>query len=71
MARLTRHPLAMRRRLSPSELLTALDGAVIPGGCGDCNATQRFERVPGFARLSRLVIVHDDGCPALARRGRR
>ena len=66
--RLTPHPLAMRRRLTVSELFDALDGAVIPGGCDDCRAEQRIERVRGFSRLTWLVIVHDDSCPALARR---
>ena len=68
-ARPVPHPLSMRRRrLSPSELLTALDGLEVEGGCGDCNAIQRFERVPGYSRITRLVIVHADTCPALARR---
>jgi hypothetical protein len=58
----------MRPRLTVTELLDSLDGLEVEGGCGDCNAIQRFERVPGYSRITRLVVVHDDSCPALARR---
>lgn len=61
----------MRPRLSPTELFDSLDGLEVKGACGHCDATQRFERIPGFSRITRLVIVHDDGCPALARRAGR
>lgn len=67
-ARPVPHPLAMRPRLSPTELFDALDGLEVEGGCGDCNAIQRFERVPGYSRITRLVVLHDPACRALARR---
>lgn len=67
-ARPVPHPLAMRRRLTVSELLTALDGVVVPGGCRDCRAEQRIERIPGYSRLTMITVVHADTCPALARR---
>lgn len=69
MIRLVPHPLAMRPRLSPTELFTALDGLEVEGGCGDCAARQVIERIPGFDRLTKITILHDDGCPSLARRG--
>jgi len=69
MARLAPHPLAMRPRLTPTELFDILSGLEVEGGCGDCRAVQRIERIPGFDHLSRIVVLHSDGCPALARRG--
>lgn len=67
-ARLTPHPLAMRRRLTVSELLDVLDGATIPGGCDDCRAEQRVERIRHLGRVTKITVVHDPTCPALARR---
>jgi hypothetical protein len=68
MTRLAPHPFAMRPRLTATELLDALDGAEIEGGCGDCRAVQRIERVRGLARVTKITVMHDDDCPALARK---
>lgn len=41
------------------------DGAVIPGGCDDCDAEQRLAEIsPG---IWSIAICHDDGCPAYRR----
>jgi len=61
------HPLAMRR-LNVGELLDSLDGAVIPGGCDDCDAEQRVERIRHLGRVTKITVMHDDDCPALARK---
>jgi hypothetical protein len=43
------------------DLLAALDGARILGGCDDCNAYQTLEIVsPG---VTVLAVHHDDTCP--------
>ncbi|MGV9281635.1 hypothetical protein [Streptomyces sp. NPDC003730] len=43
----------------------ALDGAVIPGGCDDCNAEQRLRQdQPGMWSVG---IHHDDTCPTWQR----
>ncbi|MEU3546279.1 hypothetical protein [Streptomyces longwoodensis] len=42
-----------------------LDGAVIPGGCADCNAEQHFRQdEPGMWFIG---IAHDDWCPTWRR----
>ena len=69
MIRLVPHPLAMRRGLTVSELFDALDGVEVEGGCGDCAATQRIERIRHLGRVTMITVLHDDSCPALARRG--
>lgn len=71
MTSLVPHPLAMHPRLTATELFDSLDGAEIEGGCGDCRAVQRIERIRGFDRLTRIVVVHDDDCPSLARKAGR
>ncbi|HEY8376594.1 MAG TPA: hypothetical protein VIK91_08905 [Nannocystis sp.] len=58
-------------RLTVTELFTALDGMEVEGGCGDCRAVQRIERIRGFDRITKITVVHDDSCPALARKAGR
>ena len=71
MARLTPHPLAVHPRLSVTELFDVLSGMTIPGGCDDCDAEQRIERVRHLGRVTMVVILHDPACPSFARKTRR
>ncbi len=43
----------------------SLDGARIPGGCDDCNASQTVHAI--MRGVTRIKIHHDDWCPTLAR----
>jgi len=38
------------------------DDIRIPGGCDNCNAYQSFDR--SMAPIYRLIVHHDDTCPA-------
>lgn len=69
MTQLPRHPLAMRPTITA--VLDTLDGHTVEGGCDQCGAEQRIERVRGLARVTRITIVHDPRCPVLARKTRR
>lgn len=54
------------RNGSPMNVIPpALDGAVLPGGCGTCNAEQNLVQVrPGIWSIG---IAHDDWCPTWRR----
>ena len=60
------------RKLRPqnpiSAQITALDGARIPGGCGQCNAYQVIRAAQGHPNLHVIEVYHDDWCPWLAGR---
>jgi hypothetical protein len=43
------------------DLLAALDGAHIPGGCDDCDAYQTLETEG--SGVSVLTVHHDASCP--------
>ena len=49
---------------SIGEVLAALIGQRIPGGCDDCDAYQTMQTVDGIFILS---VHHDDTCPTLHR----
>ena len=48
-----------RRRLA--NMLGALDGARIPGGCDHCDAYQTVQ--PIVAGVWQITVHHDDHCP--------
>lgn len=55
----------LRREPFMSVIPDHLDGAVIPGGCGTCNAEQRITQLePGMWSIG---IAHDDWCPTWQR----
>lgn len=45
-------------------VLAALDGLVIPGGCDTCDALQEVAVV---GRITRVSIRHDEWCPTWLR----
>jgi hypothetical protein len=45
------------------DLLAALDGASLPGGCDDCDAYQTVETEGGGVTV--LTVHHDAACPRL------
>lgn len=51
-----------------NQMIAALDGATISGGCDQCDAYQR-PRIDehGFACIT---VCHDDWCPTLAKKSR-
>jgi hypothetical protein len=64
-----------RRRISQpaqqdpaSAMITALDGARIPGGCEDCDAYQDVTANADGPGLHKITVRHDDWCPWLAAR---
>jgi hypothetical protein len=62
-----------RRPVPPQDpvsvMITALDGARIPGGCDHCDAYQDITaNACGHRGVHLLTIRHDDDCPELARR---
>jgi hypothetical protein len=52
------------------ELVAALAGAKVYGGCDECNAYQTVKADPDFPSLVHLYVHHDDWCPFLARIGK-
>lgn len=54
-----------------SDMIAALDGLRIPGGCDDCDAYQEIHARDGHPNLHRIRVFHDEWCPTLAKkRGR-
>jgi hypothetical protein len=45
-------------------MLGALDGAELPGGCASCDAYQRVRNAGGGVFV--IDVYHDDDCPVLA-----
>lgn len=51
-----------------TDLIASLDGAQIPGGCGQCDAYQVVRaHAYGYQRIHMIEVHHDDWCPVLAR----
>jgi len=50
-----------------NEMIAALDGLRVPGGCDDCDAYQEVRARDGAPNLHTVRVFHDDGCPVLAR----
>jgi hypothetical protein len=46
-----------------SAALSAIDGARIPGGCGQCNAYQTIRAHADGPDVHRITVHHDDWCP--------
>jgi hypothetical protein len=50
-----------------SDLIAAMDGARIPGGCDSCNAYQLVKaHALGSRNFHLIEVYHDDWCPELA-----
>ena len=49
-------------------LLGSLDGAVIPGGCDQCDAEQHMRNAGGGVFV--CEVRHDDDCPVLTGKSR-
>jgi hypothetical protein len=49
-----------------SEMIAALDGAEIPGGCDECDAFQVVHARAGHRDVHVIRVFHDDDCPVLA-----
>lgn len=56
-----------RKQTPLSSLLSSLDGARIPGGCGSCDAYQTIEAQQGDPNVHALKVHHDDQCPEYQR----
>jgi hypothetical protein len=48
-----------------SEMIAALDGAQIPGGCDQCDAYQVVQARAGHRDVHVVRVFHDDDCPVL------
>ncbi|MEU4235106.1 hypothetical protein AB0F17_63470 [Nonomuraea sp. NPDC026600] len=46
------------------ELLAALNGATVAGGCDTCDAEQTFQK---RGRITLATVHHDNDCPTLKR----
>jgi hypothetical protein len=54
--------------MKPNDLvnmLGAMDGAEIPGGCDECDAVQKVRAIK--AGIWDIEVIHEDNCPAMAR----
>jgi hypothetical protein len=66
--------MSNRRKIEPagdaspvSDVIAALDGAQIPGGCDLCDAYQVVQaRAFGNRNIHMVKVHHDDWCPVLA-----
>jgi hypothetical protein len=57
-----------RPKSTISEVLAALDGACIPGGCDTCDAYQQVvAHADGLPNVTRIKITHDAWCPTYRR----
>lgn len=49
-----------------SEMIRAMDGARVPGGCDGCDAYQTMHADHLGANAHAVIVHHDDWCPTLA-----